>query len=68
MITTRMAARAIEKNIVCGIIRMPTSAMTTVMPLKSTVRFAVAPALMTASSLLSPLASSSRKRETTISE
>ena len=66
--TTAIAPKAMEKNSVCGTIRTPTSAMTTVAPLKNTVRFAVAPVRATASRLLSPRANSSRKRDTTNSE
>ena len=61
-----MAPRPVAKNSVCGTMNTPSSAMTTVMPLKNTVRLAVAPALTTASRVLRPRASSSRKRDTTM--
>ena len=66
--TTKIAPRAVEKKSVCGMISMPTNAMTTVIPLNNTVRFAVAPVRATASRALSPFAISSRKRDTAINE
>ena len=66
--TTRIAPIPTLKKSVNGTISMPSSAITTVSPLTSTARLAVAPAAAIASTFSRPRARSSRKRETTISE
>ena len=66
--TTRIAPMPMDWKNDAGTITSPTSAITTVTPLKSTVRPAVAPAFTAASRLFKPPLSSSLKRETTRSE
>ena len=66
--TTRIAPMPMDWKNDAGTITSPISAITTVTPLKSTVRPAVAPAFTAASRLVRPAPSSSLKRETTRSE
>ena len=65
---TKIAPAANARKIVVGMMNMPSSARTTVIPLKNTARFAVAPAAPIASSLSKPFFRSSRKRDTMNSE
>ena len=67
-ITTRTAPRPSERKNAIGTMNSPNSAITTVTPLKSTVRPAVAPVRSTASATDRPLPISLRKREIMISE
>ena len=67
-ITTRMAPSPSDWKNDTGTMNIPISAITTVVPLKSTVRPAVSPALTTASYLSRPRLSSSLKRDTISSE
>ena len=66
--TTRIAPAARLTKMLVGTMSMPSSASTTVMPLKKTARPAVPPATATASGTERPCASSSRKRDTMNSE
>jgi hypothetical protein len=66
--TTKMAPAPSERKMVLGTRSMPISASTTVIPLNSTARLAVAPAASMASSLSRPCRRSSRYRETMNSE
>ena len=65
---TKMAPAASARKIVVGMMNIPSSARTTVMPLKKTARFAVAPAAPIASSFSKPFFRSSRNRDTMNSE
>ena len=65
---TRIAPAGEARKIVVGMMNIPSSASTTVMPLKNTARFAVAPAAPIASSLSNPFFRSSRYRDTMNSE
>jgi hypothetical protein len=62
--TTKIAPLARLRKIVFGTISNPSSARTTVIPLKNTARLAVAPARPIASSLSRPWSRSSRYRAT----
>ena len=68
MTTTVMAPTARLMKIDVGTMSTPSSAKTTVMPLKKTARVAVSPATPMASILSRPPRRSSRKRDTTKSE
>ena len=68
VITTRIAPLARLRKIVVGMSSMPTRASTTVMPLNSTARLAVAPASSMASSRSCPARRSSRYLDTMNSE
>lgn len=61
--TTRIMPRPMLMEMERGTMSMPVSAMTTVRPLTSTARLAVAAELPMASTTLAPAARSSRKRE-----
>ena len=63
-----MAPAASARKIVVGMMNIPSSASTTVMPLKNTARLAVAPAAPIASSFSKPFFRSSRNRDTMNSE
>jgi hypothetical protein len=67
-IPTRIAPTARLRMIELGTISIPNIAITNVVPLKSTARFAVAAEAAIASCLSRPRPRSSRKRETTNSE
>ncbi len=58
--TTTIAPPASDRKIVVGTISIPASASTTIMPLKNTARFAVAPVAPIASSFSRPRCRSSR--------
>ena len=66
--TTRIAPNPSDWKKDTGTINIPIRAITTVVPLKSTVRPAVSPALATASYLSRPRLISSLKRDTISSE
>ena len=69
MITTSTVPAAMLRKIVCGTISMPSRAMITVMPLKNTVRLAVAARPADRVELVAARAPrSSRKRDTMNSE
>ena len=65
---TMMAPAARLRRTLVGTRKRPSSAITKVVPLKSTARLAVAAVIAMAASLSSPRARSSRKREMTKSE
>jgi hypothetical protein len=67
-IVTRMAPPARLRKIDTGTISIPSSASTTVRPLKNTARLAVAPERRIASSFSNPFFRSSRYRDTMNSE
>jgi len=67
-IPTRIAPAARERKIVLGTSRSPSIASTKAIPLNSTARLAVAPAVAIESSFSRPWSRSSRKRERVKSE